>query len=264
MVITVPRTGPAVLQRSCEVPLWSQLGDDLTRRIETGEFDDAFPGELTIAEEYHVSRQTVRMALRSLREAGIVSADRGRSPRVLAPRIEQPLGGLYSLFASVEAAGMVQRSEVLALESVTDPAAATQLGLPATTELVHLSRLRLAANEPLALDRVWLPATFAAAILQADFTHTALYDELDRRCGGRPQGGSEEIDAVILDGSNAPQLGSAPGAAAFAIHRLGCFNDRPVEWRETLIRADRFRIRAQFSPLRGYQLSVGTVEDGKR
>ena len=48
-----------------------------------------------------------------------------------------------------------------------------------------MERLRLAGGEPLALDTVWLPGDLGAPLLEADFTHAALYDELAARTGVR-------------------------------------------------------------------------------
>lgn len=251
-----PSGGPAPLDRALGVPLWTQLRDDVARRIDRGEFSSAFPGEHALREQYGVSRQTVRVALRSLRESGVVSAARGQEPRLMRTRIEQPLGTLYSLFSSVEAAGMRQDSIVLALDERRDAQAAARLGLHDETPLVFLHRIRLADDEPLALDRVWLPAAVARPLLEADFTHTALYDELDLRCGVRPVGGSEEVDAVTLLRPQAASLATAPGAPAFSISRLGCAAGRPIEWRTTLVRADRFRIRTDFSTATGLRLTV--------
>jgi GntR family transcriptional regulator len=47
-----------------------------------------------------------------------------------------------------------------------------------------------------------------------------------------------------------------PGVAAFAIDRLGRAGDRPVEWRQTLVRADRFRVTAEFSAREGYRMGA--------
>lgn len=248
--------GPRTLQRACSVPLWTQLRDDVARRIEAGEFVDSFPGEHALREQYDVSRQTVRMALRSLREGGIISAARGQAPRVLRPQIEQPLGTLYSLFASVEAAGMTQMSIVLNLEERYDAYAAAQLGLDGEAPLIFLHRVRLADDEPMALDRVWMPAAIARPLLAVDFAHTALYDELDARCGVRPAAGAEEVDAVTLNAPQAATLATTVGAPAFEIHRTSCLDDLPIEWRTTLVRADRFRIRTSFSGREGSRLSV--------
>ena len=146
------------------LPLWAQLRADLLRRLEAGAFGEAFPGELALVAEYEVSRQTVRAALRELRADGVIVAERGRRPRLAGPaRITQPLGALYSLFASVEAAGLRQASIVRARDLRADGVVADRLGLEASTPLFRLERLRLAGGEPLALDTVWLPAEIARA-----------------------------------------------------------------------------------------------------
>src|SRR5690625_7946335 len=100
---------PAVeLDRKAGVALWRQVQHDLRRRIDAEEFVDAFPGEKVLAQEYGVSRQTMRQALRPLREPGVVTAQRGRSPRVRRDVLEQPIGALYRPFAPVASPGMRQ------------------------------------------------------------------------------------------------------------------------------------------------------------
>lgn len=254
------------LRREDPLPLWAQLRRDLRRRLALGEFEDGFPGEMALGREYGVSRNTVREALRALRAEGTVTAERGRPPRVGEPaEIQQPLGALYSLFASVRAAGLEQRSIVRTLDRRADGLVAVRLGLEESTPLVHLERLRLAGAEPLALDRVWLPADLAEPLLAADFTDTSLYGELSRRAGVRLEGGSEQIHAAVPSPSEVALLGCPPGSGLFVIERLGRAGRRPVEWRRTIVRGDRFAFRAEFSAQRGYRLagaSVAATADG--
>lgn len=230
------------VDRASALPLWAQVRQDLERRLRRGELDDAFPGEMSLVAEYGVSRQTVRQALRALREAGVVEAGRGRAPRVASPEIAQPQGTLYSLFASVRQAGRRQRSVVRRLEARADGTVAARLGLEESTPLVHLERLRLADGEPLALDRVWIPARYAAPLLDVDFAETSVYEELDRRCGIRLSGGTEEVRAVVPTPAEQALLELDAHGAALAIDRLGEWRGRPVEWRRTLVRGDRFTL----------------------
>lgn len=244
-----------ILDRAGSGPLWSQLLADLRHRLDQDEFTTAFPGELALVAEYGVSRHTVREAVRRLREEGLVIAGRGRTPRRAEPaEIEQPLGEIYSLFSAVEATGRVQRSVVRTLDVRADGVVAARLGLEESTPLVHLERLRLADSEPLAVDRVWLPERLAAPLLDVDFGRTALYVEYSARCGVRVTGGSERIRAVVPDEAERGLLNIGPGVAAFAIDRLGCAGERPVEWRQTLVRADRFSVTARFSAREGYRV----------
>ncbi len=178
------------MDRSSALPLWAQLHADLVRRIAAGEFAEEFPGEHALTASYGLSRHTVREALRRLRNDGALVAERGRATRLAdVPAIEQPLGALYSLFRAVEANGVTQHSIVRALDLRTEPAAASTLDLSPDAPLVYLERLRMADDLPLALDSVWLPADVAEPLLSADFTHTALYIELETRCGIRLTGG---------------------------------------------------------------------------
>jgi GntR family transcriptional regulator len=247
----------STLDRLAVEPLWAQLLADLRRRLDQDEFAASFPGELALVAEYGVSRHTVREALRRLREEGLVIAGRGRTPRRAEPtEIEQPLGEIFSLFSAVEATGRVQRSVVRTLDVRADGVVAARLGLEESTPLVHLERLRLADAEPLAVDRVWLPERLAAPLLDVDFGRTALYTVYASRCGVHVTGGSERVRAV-LPGSGERELLAIPdGVAAFSIDRLGCAGDSPVEWRQTLVRADRFSITARFSTREGYRMDI--------
>ncbi|WP_131740270.1 GntR family transcriptional regulator [Actinomadura roseirufa] len=258
-------SGARPVDRSSALPLWAQVHTDLGRRLAAGEFQRVFPGELALVAEYGVSRHTVREALRRLRAEGVVVAERGRAPRLAEPaEIEQPLGALYSLFASVEAAGQHQRSVVRVLDVRADGVVAARLGLEESTPLLHLERLRLADEEPLALDRVWLPERIGRPLLDADFAHTALYDELSARCGVRPTAGREHIRAVVPTSAERRLLGVEPGVAAFAIDRLASHGARPLEWRRTLVRGDRFAVVAQFSARAGYELTVAGAPRRRR
>jgi GntR family transcriptional regulator len=245
----------ARLDRAADQPLWQQLLGDLRARLADGEFADAFPGELALAQDYRVSRYTVREALRRLRAEGTVSAARGRRPRLAPPpEIEQPLGALVSLFAAVEERGLTQRSVVRRLDVRADGVMAARLGLEEAAPLVHLERLRLAGDEPLALDRVWLPADLARPLLAADFTHTALYDELAEHCGIRLTGGRERVRAVVAGRGERELLQLPAGVALLLVERTGCLHGRPVEFRHTLVRGDRYALTAEFDARR-YDLS---------
>lgn len=250
--------GPRPLARSAGEPLWAQLRADLLRRLEDGEFREVFPGEHDLVAEYHVSRHTVREALRQLRAQGLVTAQRGRPSRFTRSHpLEQKVGEPYSLFRSVEEVGAVQRSVTCVLDQRADGVVAARLGLEESTPLVYLERLRLADEEPLAVDRVWLPAAVARPLLDVDFTHTSLYGELERHCATRIRGGWERIRAVVPGRGERVLLNCPESTALFAIDRLGHDTDRrPVEWRQTLVRADRFAVTAAFSLNDGYRMGA--------
>ncbi|MEM9200572.1 MAG: GntR family transcriptional regulator [Actinomycetota bacterium] len=237
------------LDRNSPMPLWAQLEAELRRRIDDGEFNDGrFPTDLELTETYSVSRHTVREAIRHLNKTGLLKRERGRGTVINRSEFEQPLGTLYSLFQSVEAAGIEQTSRVLEMGSVTDSVAAAHLELDEDAELFLLARVRYAGGDPLALDRAWLPMALAEPLLSVDWTHTALYDEMTRIGAPTPTAGWERLTPVIPPPSDRSLLELPSGVAAFSLERLGTFGDRPVEWRTTMIRGDRYRFVSEWSP----------------
>lgn len=247
---------PRELDRASGTPLWAQLEEDLQRRLADGAFDATFPGEHELAGEYGVSRHTVREALRRMRAAGVVDSTRGRGSSIRHGSIEQPLGALYSLFRSVEETGVEQRSKVRVLEVRTAPAVAQALGIAPDSELVFLERLRLADGEPLALDRSYLPREIGEPLLAGAFEHTSLYGELARLTGIRLDGGRESITAVVADSATRRLLGIKADVAVLSVTRIGCLDGRPLEFRESLIRGDRFSLSAEWPGNAGYRVDV--------
>ncbi len=241
-----------LLDKAASAALWRQLAADLRTRLERGDFASGLPGELELGRQYAVSRHTVREALRQLRTDGVITTGRGRRPRLAEtqPVIAQPTGIAYSLFSSVEACGLAQTSVVRVLTVRADGVIAPRLGLEESTPLVHLERLRLADDRPLALDRVWLPASVGEPLLDIDFRRTSLYEEL-ARTGIAVTGGQETVRAMIPSRAEHDALGLQPPSAVFSVERTGTSSGVPIEWRHTLIRADRFALISTLDPRPG-------------
>lgn len=237
----------ASLDRESPMPLWAQLEADLRRRLDADEFSERFATDAELVDEYGVSRHTVREAIRHLNRTGVLKRERGRGTVVNRTEFEQPLGQLYSLFQSIEASGASQTSEVLQLTVCTNTVAAAALGLDDDAELVYVERLRMAEDQPLAVDRAWLPRDVGECLLDVDFTHTALYDELERTAGVRPDNGWERLSPIIPSAGDRELLGLRKSDAAFHLERLGMHDGKPIEWRVTTIRGDRYRFVADWS-----------------
>ena len=236
------------LDRASPLPLWAQLLADLQARLAAGEFAERFPTDSELTETYRVSRQTVRDAVRRLTDAGLVQRERGRGTHVRALAFEQAAGTLESLFEYVESRGLRQTSITRECDERVEARVAPLLGLGAAEPLVYIERLRLAEGEPLALDRSWLPASVARPLLEIDLTRTGIYLELVARCGVQLRSGSERIRPVLPGARDRRLLRLPAGEAALAISRLTRGDHGPVEWRESLVRGDRWSIVVELTP----------------
>jgi GntR family transcriptional regulator len=235
------------LERHGDVPLWAQLERELRRRMELGHFADRFPTDRELMEVYAVSRHTARHAVSQLGADGIVRRARGVGTSVDQRTFERSLGSLYSLFQVVEEAGIPQHSQVRQLEIVRNAEAAEQLEVDPDTDLVLIDRLRFAGDEPLAVDRIWLPADIAEPLLHVDFGHTSLYNELERIIGRRPSEGWERIRPKVPTDEERETLDLTDGEALFMIERIGICASVRIEARITVIRGDRFTLVADWT-----------------
>lgn len=239
--------GAQALDRDGSLALWAQLEHELRRRMDAGHFSERFPTDRELMEVYGVSRHTARHAVGQLGADGIVRRARGVGTSVDRRTFERSLGALYSLFQVVEEAGVPQHSTVRSLGRVHHAGAADHLGIDPAHELICIDRIRFAGDEPLAIDRIWLPVEIGKDLLDADFTHTSLYNELERTAGRKPNEGWERIHPAVPTDDEREALGLDAGQAVFSIERLGTYNGDPIEWRQTLIRGDRFTFVADWT-----------------
>ena len=75
-----------------EQALWEDVADGVRASIDSGEYAAKLPSEVELAEQYHVSRDTVRRALRKLTEQGLLTP--GARPARQEGADKQPAYGL--------------------------------------------------------------------------------------------------------------------------------------------------------------------------
>ncbi len=235
---------PAAHQPLHSPPLYAQIEDYLRRRLISGELrpGDVLPTEAELCRTFHVSRFTVRQALDRLVREGLLTRQRGRGTTVTRPQlVEHPLSGFYTFAEAVAGTGLPHSSTVLGRTvGPASPEEAEQLALRPDDQVLRLVRLRSVGHEPLLLETSHLPFALCPALLDADLEQQSLYQVLEMRCGILVTRARETIRPALLDRSQADLLGVAPPAAAFHVLRVAYAGDRPVEWRESFIRGDRF------------------------
>src|SRR6201997_2865659 len=143
------------------VALWRQVADEIERGIADGRFaaGTKLPGETEIAETYKVNRHTVRRALATLAERGLVRAERGSGTYVEAQPIPYPLRARTRFSEIVGAGGREPRAELIAskIEVADRDLARRPEGAPGT-ELARLDTRRFADRTPISRGTTWLPA----------------------------------------------------------------------------------------------------------
>ena len=123
------------------VALWRQVADGIERGIADGRFvaGEKLPGEIEIAETYRVNRHTVRRALATLAERGLVRAERGSGTYVETRRLAYPLRSRTRFSEIVGAGGREPRGQFIdASEEDADARAGAGLGLKTGAPLIRI------------------------------------------------------------------------------------------------------------------------------
>lgn len=202
------------------VALWRQVADGIERGIADGRFaaGERLPGETEIAKTYRVNRHTVRRALATLAERGLVRAERGSGTYVEAPRIAYPLRSRTRFSEIVGAGGREPRGELIgASEELATRELARQLGLKAGTPLIRIEALRLADRTPICIGTTWLAtARFpdAGQIYERVRSMTKLLAHYDIRDYRRA---STRVTAAIVDATDATRLDLALGRPVLVV-----------------------------------------------
>ncbi|MGC2999850.1 GntR family transcriptional regulator [Streptomyces sp. G35A] len=240
-------TGPALsgldftLDRGSPVPLYHQLAQQLEAAIEHGVLapGNLLGNEVDLSVRLGLSRPTVRQAIQSLVDKGLLVRRRGVGTQVVHSQVKRPLE-LSSLYDDLEAAGQGPTTEVAAHETVPAPAdVAAALGLAEGGEVIHLERLRRTHGRPVALLCNYLPS----GLLDLDgarLESTGLY-RMMRAAGITLHSARQTVGARSATAQEAARLDEEEGAALLTMQRTA-YDDtgRPVEYGTHIYRASRY------------------------
>ena len=199
---------------------------------------DRLPAERELAAEHGVSRMTVRQALQTLESRGLLRRAIGRSGGsfVAQPKLERDLGTFSGLSEQLRRQGVEAGARVLSARAAHGS--------------IEIVRIRLADDEPLALERSSFPADRFAGLLALDLTGS-LYELLDEHFDAAPVRAVERIEPVLADAEEAEALGLPAGAPLMLVDRTAYdAAGVVVETARDVFRGDRTSIVAWTSELR--------------
>lgn len=240
------------LRREAPDPLYLQLKDLLLAEIAAGHYQahQRLPSERELADQFQVSRITVRQALLELARDGSIYTRMGKGTFVAEPKIDQQLRALTGFSQDVRARGEKPASQVLEARVMQAPMeAAAALRILPNAEVILLSRLRLADNVPLAIETAYLPFKLFPTLLTHDFAVESLYAVLESEYGLGLVQAEQSIEAALADAREIELLDLAPPAAVLRMQRVTLSNgDIPVEYVLSVYRGDRYKFRSILQP----------------
>ncbi len=224
------------------VPLWLQLKHALRDLVS---FDlspgDRIPTEAEIGAHYGLSRITVRQAVTSLVEEGLLHRQQGRGTFVRARRQDTPLSDPQHFLSTAfdRAAGGDVATH--AAETVPCPDwVASRLGIAAGAPVHKVRRILHRDGAPVAIRTGFVPAALAPELLSAPL-EGPMHLLLERVFGLEAQEAQERLEVIGADAWRAGLLGVAEHAPLVLTERVAYdAAGRGIECARTYYRADSF------------------------
>jgi GntR family transcriptional regulator len=198
--------------------------------------------ENELCEILKVSRTTIRQCMNRLVDEGLLVRYRGKGSFIADQKIRRNINYMYNFTENIRNAGAVPSSVVLQKEvGPADQIIAEKLCLPPGNTLVFfLSRLRCANDEPILLEKTYIPYYLCEGIEAADFSHASLYDTLSSRYSLNLFRAVETIEAVIISGDNEKKLKCKGRGPGYKIQRISYLESNTVfEYTTSITRSDK-------------------------
>jgi len=210
---------------------------------------DRLPTELALTQEFGVSRETVREALRPLENDGTIRRHQGRGtflaqlPQLDGTRL---LTGLVEDFTNL---GFETETQVLETGPVLPPSdMLSVLRVPTGSTVFRIRRLRFLEGAPLSQHMALLPLEIGAKVVELDLRKTTLFHEIGKTLGYDITETYQTIDATIADAASASYLQISIGAPVLVIGRVFAIEGGNANmYFQSSFRSDRYHYTVQLT-----------------
>lgn len=211
----------ACIDKNSPVPAYHQIAADVIERISAGEWeiDDKLPSESSLAEEYGVSRVTLRQAMADLEKRGLIQKFQGKgvflsaSPKPFVEDLNFPTIKRLAQPANRNEARVLE----LRLEQAPSAVACETMGFPRGVPMVYLSRLFLRKGVPIGLNQVWFPPQLVPGLVEQGLVNASISETLSSRYGFHITHIENYIEAGKLNAGEAALLNAPYDASILKI-----------------------------------------------
>jgi GntR family transcriptional regulator len=237
---------PAPLSRGKGIPLYHQIRQRLLGQVLSGAFKpgEPLPSIQKIAATMGVSQMTVRQALRSLCELGIIYSRQGKGTFISRIKLERDFRQVLSFSEETRSRGATPHSELVSFR-IQAPGLETRaaLALSPQERVFRLRRVRYADALPMGIECSCLPVHLCPHLLETFDPETSLYQELAERYGIQLMVTNEVIEVGKASAEEARLLRIAPKSPVFLFTRVSFLESgKPVEHVKSVYRGDRYKI----------------------
>ena len=236
---------------------FEKVAQSLVERIQQGIYSNMqrLPSEYQLADEYGVSRLTVRKAIERLVTAKILVKDPGKGTYIMSTnssnKVESGRMGLQSFTEAAETYGKQSRTQVLDYQPLIQPDQRVEEKLNLRNnpqpEVDELVRLRFWDDDPMTIEDIVILHKYVANHQKNDFKHS-LFQILAETV--EIAYSNQEIEAIKVDEKLAKLLHVQEGDPILCVHSLTYTADgQPIFYDTSYYRADKYTFKTTLTRL---------------
>ena len=246
----------ATIDRASYIPAYAQVANILQHSMASGILrpGDQLPSEAQMCEHFDVSPMTIRRAINSLIDQGIVVAEQGRGTFVKQMKMTEATFQLTDFQKLLEDSSNVSVQILEASIQKTNKKASRKLNIPLGEKTVFIRRIIHRDNVPVLYHREFLLYDLTRPIVESELEVTTLKRLLSGTGDSILKFGEIRIDPTLVREDEGHILQIKRPAATFCLqHVFFDFNDKPVSWGWFIGHPDAIKFTTQ----------VGLLENGE-
>ncbi len=207
---------------------------------------DLLPSEREYAEKYAISRMTVRQAISNLVKEGLIYRQKGKGTFVADKKIEQDLSGLTSFSEDMRNRGLIPSNQLISFDFIPATEQLADILMIASGDMIcKIKRVRLADEEPVALETVYTPQNVIGDMNYQDFSES-FYDYVEKKLHFKIGFGHQTIEAALASDEERAHLHIQKGSPVLVMQRTTYLQDEqqtPIEYVTSTYRADKYKFK---------------------
>lgn len=205
----------------------------------------ALPAERELAARWNVARMTLRRAVDELVIEELLVRRHGSGTYTTRPKVAKWLG-MMSFSDDIRRRGLQPGTKTLEFRQVkADRAVARRLRIPVGDQVITFTRLRLADDMPMVVERTALPGSYVPGITAAD-VNGSLYELLGDRYGIELVSGTSRLEPTMPDAKTADWLDIPTTQPCLASYGVSFDRqERVFEYTTAVYRGDRYAFTAE-------------------
>ncbi|MFL0268635.1 GntR family transcriptional regulator [Candidatus Clostridium radicumherbarum] len=232
-----------MVDKNSIVPIYAQLEELIKQKIKEGVYlkGEALPTERELTELFGVSRMTIRQAISNLVYEGVLYRIRGKGAFVSKELIEKKIE-IESFSDDMKKRGLTPSSKVIFFEKITpDEEVRLKLKLREDEKVYFLNRLRLANNEPMAIEYCYLPEKYFPGLTKYNLIECSLYTIMKEEYNVAFNYMKQNIKAINISKKEADMLlGKSKGVGLVSFKIIYNEDENPVEYTKTIYHHERY------------------------